>query len=168
LRAQALYNRACALYRAGDAQGALAVLRESLLQRPDDPDAKANFEWLLRKLESPPEQDQQNQDQQNQDQQNQDQQNQDQQNQDQQNQDQQNQDQQNQDQQNQDQQNQDQQEEQQRPPEDGAGENEEVRPQGMRPEDVERLLESLGLQEKTIQAERLKARLKTSSAGKDW
>ena len=95
------YNAGRIMMTMGQYQAAAELFKASLIERPNDMEAKANYVYARDTANEQQNQDQQ-QNQQNQDQQNQDQQNQDQQNQDQQNQDQQQQ-QQNQDQQNQDQ-----------------------------------------------------------------
>lgn len=192
LEAQALYNQGCARFRAGQIEEALDAFKSSLLVNPKDEDAKANLEFLLSQLQEQQQQqsgdskDQQDQDQ-NQDQQQQDQQQQDQQQQDQQQQDQQQQqqnqnrqdskDEDQQQQQNQQDQEKDQQQQDEQQPSDAEqGPQDEQEPQpapmpqeaGMSPEDVQRLIEALDLQEKTLQAQRLKSRLKTVETDKDW
>jgi Ca-activated chloride channel family protein len=65
LRAHSFYNRGNTLYRNGDLQGAVESYKEALRLNPNDLDAKYNLEYVLKQLESQPqeEQEQQNRDQ---------------------------------------------------------------------------------------------------------
>jgi Ca-activated chloride channel family protein len=182
LQAQALYNQGCALYRAGRPEEALEAFRFSLLLNSDDEDAKVNLEFLLDRQgnqeQTPQDLPREPQDQQDQEQQGQ----QDEQPQEQQ-QDQEPSPSDESDREQQDQEQQTPEEEQQqeqtgRQPQPDPGTEEEQQQQqqpsqmpqvaGMSPEDVARLIEALDLQERTLQAERLKSRLRAIDVGKDW
>jgi Ca-activated chloride channel family protein len=162
VKSQALYNQGCAHYRAGELEEALEAFRSSLLENPRDEDAKANLEFILNRLDNQQQQDQ-HQDQQQEQQQQDQSESQDEQDE--------NQQQQQQEDQPEDQQEDPTQSDQQEGPEDRqdpSQDSQTQQPAGMSPEDVERLIEALDLQEKTLQAERLKSRLKAIEAGKDW
>jgi tetratricopeptide (TPR) repeat protein len=52
LRARALYNAGCTLYRMGRYEEAVEAFRQALLADPTDEDAKVNLEFLLRRAEA--------------------------------------------------------------------------------------------------------------------
>jgi len=191
LRSEALYNLGNTQVRAGDLQGAQDSYRLALRSNPDDLDAKFNLELVNRLLEEmPPDSSQQedpSQDQQDQENENEEdseqEQNEDSQNEDSENQDseEQNQDQeqseqeqneedssQSEDSENseeQSEQNQSEQSEEDSAPEEGQPEPMEGK---ISPEEARRILEALGQQENSLQAERMKARAPKVNVEKDW
>lgn len=147
--ARAAYDAGNNAVRQEDLQAAVAWYKKALLARPDDEDAKFNYEFAKRKLDEQ----QQNQDQQQQ-QQNQDQ-DQQQQNQDQQ---QQNQDQQ---QQEQDRQNENQQQQQQQ-------QQQQTNPDELSQEEAERILQALENEEEQLLRQVQKMKARPRRVEKDW
>ncbi|WP_456429621.1 tetratricopeptide repeat protein [Rhodocaloribacter sp.] len=145
--ARAAYNAGNNAVRQEDLQAAVELYKKALLARPEDEDAKFNYEFAKRKLDEQRQNQDQQQQQQNQDQQ---QQNQDQQ--------QQNQDQQ---QQEQDQQSEDQQQQQQR-------QQQQTNPDELSQEEAERILQALENEEEQLLRQVQKMKARPRRVEKDW